>query len=470
MSRHQRMSMVLQVRDKAYAPMAKDSASSVRYRLAGRRGFLQVSTLAAGSLAAASVLPTALSEAATKRRAPKSAILFFLAGGPSHIDTYDMKPEQTAEIRGPFQACETSLPGLLLPEIMPAHHGLAKELAVVRSVTHHLSVHDDATHWLQTGYPLLNARARGQSHPAMGAVVSKLQGPRQEGMPAYVCVPEDYRTHMGFYLGASYLRSRHQALNSGGDPSLGNYRPPEFMLPKEISLPRLEDRQNLLRSLDRLAAQRDANVGYQDADDALTQAVELAGGPQARRAFDLEQEQPKTRDRYGRHAYGQGALLARRLIEAGSSLVVINLYEKDVDWWDDHTTIEKNLRARLPRYDQAFCALVSDLAERGLLDNTLVASFGEFGRSPRIDKGAGRGHWPAAMSAVLTGGGVKSGQIIGSTVADGSEPKDRPLSPGDLLASIYQVLGVDPQQSLTDSQGRPIPLLSSGLPIRELFA
>ena len=439
--------------------------SSIRYRFAGRRGFVQATTLAAAAIVAGG--STAIAKSSQPK---KSAILFFLAGGPSHIDTFDMKPDQTEEIRGPFKACETALPGLLLPELMPQHHGLAKNLAVIRSITHNLSVHDDATHWVQTGYPLLNARQRGQQNPAMGAVVSKLQGPRQPGMPAYVCVPEDYRTHMGFYLGASFLKGRHLALNAGGDPSLGNYRPPEFALPKEVTLPRLDDRRNLLRSLDRLAANTEAVAAFRDVDDALDQAVELAAGSRVRQAFDVSQETEQTREQYGRHAYGQGALLARRLIEAGTSLVVINLYEKDVDWWDDHYTIEKNLRARLPHYDRAFAALIHDLQQRGLLENTLVASFGEFGRGPRIDKLAGRGHWPAAMSAVLAGGGLRTGQIIGSTTADGGQPKDRPLGPGDLLASIYRVIGVDHQGTVADTQGRPIPVLSGGEPIRELFA
>ena len=186
-------------------------------------------------------------------------------------------------------------------------------------------------------------------------------------------------------------------------------------------------------------------------------------------AFDLSQESTELRDKYGRHAYGQSALLARRLVEAGVTFVVINLYEKDIDWWDDHYTIEKNLRKRLPVYDQALATLIEDLSERGMLDHTLVAAFGEFGRAPRIDQGAGRGHWPGAMTALLAGGGIRGGQIIGSTTSNGSEPKDRPLGPGDLLASIYRVVGVDHQATVRDRQSRPIPILESGEPIAELF-
>jgi uncharacterized protein (DUF1501 family) len=199
------------------------------------------------------------------------------------------------------------------------------------------------------------------------------------------------------------------------------------------------------------------------------QAVQLTLGSRARQAFDLAQEPETVRDRYGRHAYGQSALLARRLIEAGVRFVVINLYEKDVDWWDDHYTIEKNLRLRLPRYDQALATLIEDLTERGRLNDVLVAAFGEFGRAPRIDKNAGRGHWPGAMSVLLSGGGIRGGQVVGATQADGSEPKDRPLRPGDLLATIYRSIGIDHRRTLIDRQNRPIPLLPEGEPIRELL-
>jgi hypothetical protein len=380
-----------------------------------------------------------------------------------------MKPEMVAEIRGPFRPIDTRVPGMAVCELMPRHVEIADRLAVIRSTTHNLSVHDDATHWVQTGYPLLNARQRGQTHPSQGSVVARVRGAGQIGVPPYVCIPEDYRTHAGFYEGSAYLGARYLGLNAGGDPSLGNYLPPEFALPAEVTLPRLDDRQNLMQALDRLARQGDAIAAYRDVDEVQQQAVELTRGSQVRRAFDLSREAESVRADYGMHAYGQGALLARRLVEAGATFVVINLYEKDVDWWDDHYTIEKNLRKRLPVYDQAVAALVSDLAGRGILDRVLVGAFGEFGRAPRIDSNAGRGHWPAAMSAVLAGGGIRGGQIIGSTTSDGARPHERPLVPGDLLASIYHALGIDHAGTLLDRSQRPIPLLPEGEPIRELF-
>ena len=438
---------------------------------ASRRGFLKIGSLGLAGLSLPDLIRAQSARAAdaSTRRRGRAVILFFMAGGPSHIDMYDMKPDAPAEVRGPFEPIDTSLPGFQVCDLMPRHAKVADRMAVVRSITHNLSVHDDATHWVQTGYPLLNARQRGQQYPSQGSVFAAVRGPNRDGMPAYVCVPEDYRRHLGFYLSSAYLSSRYNAVNSGGDPSLGNYRPPEFVLPKEVSVSRLDDRRNLMTALDRFRGQVDSSDAYRSLDDVNQEALNLVTSPRAREAFDLSAEPAALKERYGMNAYGQSALLARRLVEAGVTFVNINLYEKDVDWWDDHYTIEPNLRKRLPRYDQALSTLIEDLAERGMTDEVLVAAFGEFGRAPRIDSYAGRGHWPGAMTAILSGGGLKCGQIVGSTTRDGAEPKDRPLGPEDLLATIYHVAGVDPQRTLQDRQARPIPLLPGGRPIRELI-
>lgn len=399
----------------------------------------------------------------------QGCILIWLAGGPSHIDTVDMKPAAPAEIRGPFKPIDTRLPGFSVCELLPLHAPLADKLSIVRSLQHTHSVHDDASHWVQTGYSLLGARERGQQQPAQGAVVSRLRGSNQPGVPAYVCIPEAYRRHVGFYQAASWLGARYDPVDGGGDPALGHYRPPEFALPLEMTAERLASRKALGEAIDSFRRQVDADAEPAAMDEMRRQAFELVAGERARAAFDVSREPEATREKYGRHAWGQAALMARRLVEAGVTFVTINLYEKDVDWWDDHYTIEKNLRKRLPIYDRAFCALVEDLHERGLAERVLVVSCGEFGRSPRIDKNAGRGHWPRAMHAVLSGGGIRSGQIIGATTADGGEPAERPLGPGDLLATIYRVLGIDHEQTLLDRQNRPIRLVDAGKPIAELF-
>lgn len=435
-----------------------------------RRSFLQLGTLGLAGLTGVDLTAASVARAAGEAPVKTSVILLWMAGGPSHIDTYDMKPQAPAEVRGPFQPIGTNLPGLDVCDLMPRHAAIADKLTVIRSLQHTLSVHDDASHWVQTGYPLLQARERGQQQPCQGAVVAKLRGPCEPGVPPYVCVPEDYRSHMGFYQAATYLGSRHNAVNAGGDPAAGKYRAPEFQLPTGVNLDRFAGRRELLRTFDTTRRQIDESGALGVMDETQRQAFDLITGSRARETFDITREPDALRDRYGRHGWGQATLMARRLVEAGVTFVTVNLYEKDVDWWDDHYVIEKNLKQRLPIYDQALSALIEDLHDRGLAERVLVVACGEFGRGPRIDSNVGRGHWCRAMHAVLSGGGIRSGQIIGSTTSNGGEPSDRPLGPGDLLASIYQVLGIDHNTYLPDYQGRPTRLVEHGEPIRELFA
>lgn len=429
-----------------------------------RRSFLRVGSLGLGGLTLPAVLRQRQALAAPDRK-DTAVILFWMAGGPSHIDTWDMKPAAPAEVRGPFKPIPTRVPGLTLCDLLPRQAALADRFSLVRSLRHTLSVHDDASHWVQTGYPLPQARTRGQLYPAQGAAVSRARGPNKPGLPAYVCIPEAYHSQQGFYQAAAYLGRTHDPVNAGADPKLGNYRRPEFALPADVTLPRLSDRRELLRAFDGLHRRADGR----GLDGTHREAFELVAGPRARDAFDLSREPDRLHDRYGRHAWGQAALLARRLAEAGSTFVTINLYEKDVDWWDDHAGIEKNLRRRLPPFDQSLSALVEDLHDRGLSDRVLVAAFGEFGRGPRIDAQAGRGHWPGAMTALLSGGGVRGGRVVGATSADGGSVRDRPLGPGDLLATIYRVLGIDPETTFPDAQARPVRLVDEGSAIRELF-
>jgi hypothetical protein len=434
-----------------------------------RRSFLKLGSLGIVGLSLPELLTIRQAQAASERR-DTAVILFWMAGGPSHIDTYDLKPNATDQIRGPFKPIKTNQPGLDVCELLPRHTKIADKLTIVRSLHHSLNVHDDASHWVQTGFPLLNARQRGQSNPSQGSVVSYLRGTKQQDLPPYVCIPEAYSSAKGFYQTASFLGARYNPLAGGGDPSLGKYRLPEFVLPADMTLPRLEHRRELLKTLNGMVQNVERSGVLADLDPVQQQAFELVAGPRAREAFDVSREPAALREKYGKHAWGQSALLARRLVEVGASFVTINLYEADVDWWDDHTTIETGLKRRLPKYDQALSTLIEDLHDRGLAERVLVVACGEFGRAPRVDDKGGRGHWPRAMSALLSGGGIKGGQVIGSTVADGSEPKDRPLGPGDLLASIYRVLGINHEQFLRDQQNRPIRLVEAGEPIKELFS
>ena len=435
-----------------------------------RRSVLQLGTLALAGLTGSNLTTSQVAQGGADRAPRTSVILLWMAGGPSHIDMYDMKPQAPAEIRGPFQTIHTNQPGIDVCELLPRHAAIGDKLTVIRSLHHHLGVHDDASHWVQTGYPLLQARERGQQQPCQGSVAAKLCGSVQEGVPPYVCVPEDYRSHMGFYQAATYLGSRYNAVNGGGDPATGKYRPPEFQLPTEINLERFAGRRALLKAFDQSIRQIESTGRLGEMDENQRQAFDLISSSKSREIFDVTQEADATRERYGRHGWGQATLMARRLVEAGVTFVTVNLYEKDVDWWDDHYVIEKNLRKRLPIYDQALSALIEDLQERGLSERVLVVACGEFGRAPRIDQHAGRGHWPRAMHAVLSGGGIKMGQVIGSTTSNGGEPADRPLGPGDLLASIYRVLGIDHNTYLPDAQERPLRLVEQGEPIEELFS
>ena len=435
-----------------------------------RRSFLKVGSLGMGGLTLPNLLAHQASAAAAgnNTRRDTAVILFWMAGGPSHIDTFDPKPDATEAIRGPFSTIDTNVGGMRISDQLPRLAKLADRYSIVRSLHHEHGVHDDASHWVQTGMPLLSARERGQQHPAQGAVVSKVCGARAEGVPPYVCIPEAYSSRLGFYQNAAFLGPKHLPINGGGDPKLGKYRLPEFTLPAELTFDRIENRRLLQAHLDTLSRNIDHSAPVAALDEARRKAYELVAGPQAREAFDLSREPEALRERYGKHFWGQSALLARRLVEAGVTFVTINLYEADVDWWDDHTTIERNLRNRLPRFDQSLATLIEDLQERGLAERVLVGAFGEFGRNPRVDAAAGRGHWPRAMSALLSGGGLRTGQIVGSTVPDGGEPRDRALRPADLLATMYHALGIDHEQFVRDPQNRPIRVLDSGAPIREL--
>lgn len=434
-----------------------------------RRSILQLGTLTLGGLTGFNLTNPGLTRANTAASARPSVILLWMAGGPSHIDMYDRKPNAPEQVRGPFSSIDTNLPGLQVCELMPGHATIGNRLAVIRSLHHTLPDHDDASNWVQTGYPVPQVRPKGQQQPCQGSVIAKLLGPVKPGVPAYVCVPEDYRSHLGFFQAATYLGSRYNAVNAGGDPSLGRYRPPEFHLPQEITLNRFGGRRELLNTFDGIRREADISGAVRGMDEVQQQAFDLISGSKARELFDLSHEPDSLRDRYGRHGWGQATLMARRLVEAGVGFVTVNLYEKDVDWWDDHYVIEKNLRKRLPIYDQAFSTLIEDLAARGLSQQVLVVAVGEFGRSPVVDKAAGRGHWCRAMSAVLSGGGIREGQIIGSTTSNAGEPASRPLGPGDLLASIYRVVGIDHDTYLPDRQNRPTRLTEHGEPISELF-
>lgn len=434
-----------------------------------RRGFLKIGALGMGGLTLPGILRLREAQAARSRK-DTSVILYWMSGGPSHIDMYDMKPDAPAEVRGPFRPVPTRASGLSLCELLPGHVRVADKLAIVRSLQHHNYDHFDAAHWVQTGYHIPKIMGRGQLYPCQGSVVSQIRGANQRGMPPYMCIPEAYSPRLAFFQEAAYLGADHNPVNAGGEPAYrGRIMRPQFSLSEELSVKRTEDRRELLRRIDTAARQVETSEAFRYRDQSYQRAFELITSTRVKEALDISREPVTLRAKYGEHPWGKATLLARRLVESGVTFVTINHYEADIDWWDDHYTIEKNLRKRLPPYDQALSALIEDLHARGLGEKVLLVACGEFGRGPRIDQLAGRGHWAKAMSALLAGGGIKGGQVVGATTANGGEPKDRPLGPGDLLATIYQVLGIDPEGSLPDRQGRPVRLVESGKAIGELF-
>jgi hypothetical protein len=432
-----------------------------------RRGFLKIGSLGLAGLA----LPEWLRASESSGRRKRAVILYWMAGGPSHIDTYDMKPNAAAQVRGPFRPAATNVPGLQFCEQFTRQAALADKLSIVRSLTHSNFDHFDAAHWVQTGHHVPGLMGRGQPYPSQGSVVSMKRGPNEPGMPAYVCIPEAWGAARGFYQHAGFLGAAYNPLSAGGSALSERYHlnRPELVLGADMTLRRVDDRRALQRSIQDLARAGESSPAMQAMDRYYQRAFELVTSPRVQAAFDLSREPVRLQERYGNHAWGQAALLARRLVEAGVTFVTINHFEAEIDWWDDHYHLEANLRRRLPIYDQAVGTLIEDLHQRGLADDVLVAAFGEFGRSPVIDAQGGRGHWARAWHALLSGGGVRGGRVVGATTANGGEPRERAVGPADLLATIYHAVGIDPHESMSDRQNRPLRL-ADGEPIRELFA
>lgn len=431
-----------------------------------RRSLLKIGALGLGSF----VLPDLLRLRAHARaegnaNSDTAVILLWMDGGPSHFETYDPKPDAPAEYRGPFQAIRTNVTGIQLGENLPGHARIADKIAVVRSLAHRESGHGSAVKNLNTGHlHPANTNEGSFLYPAIGANTAKCREQERRGLPHYVCVPSAgiFKTEVG---GGAYLGSAYDPFAASPADGAGALIPPA-----DLSPARLQNRRALLSSLDRLRRDVDAS-GMMEGMDAFTQqAFEMVTGRAAREALDLSREPARVRSRYGVEAaidrsqpWGPCCLLARRLVEAGVTYVGIGM-----GGWDDHGEgIVEKLPRRARIFDQAVTALIEDLYARGLDRKVLVLAWGEFGRTPRINRG-GRDHWPGSMSAMLAGGGLRMGQAVGSTNARGERPQDRPAHPNDVLATVYRHLGVDHRHAFVNPQGRPIPLLPNGEPIAEL--
>lgn len=426
-----------------------------------RRSFLKIGSLGIGGLTLPNLLRqqahAAQSGLPTKR---KSVILVWLAGGPSHIDMYDLKPDSPAEFRGEFRPIATNVPGIDIGEHLPRQAKIMDKLAIVRSAFHTNAGHGMGSQWMLTGYqPTIEVN--DNIYPCIGSVVSRMQGANDPGVPAYVNLPRQLGFGKAAYLGASF-----NPFSPENDPNSDGFQVRNLRLPGRVDLARLERRQQLLGTLDTVRRDLDLRGDIAGLDTFYRDALEMVTSDKAIKAFDIAKEESRLRDAYGRNDLGQSCLLARRLVEAGVTFAAVQAG----GGWDTHGDNFKQLKDNLlPKYDQAISALVQDIYDRGLQDDVLVMSFGEFGRTPRINPGAGRDHWPGAMSVLYAGGGLKMGQAIGSTNDKAEYPTSKPFSPGCVLSTMYHVLGIDYHHAFYDQARRPLPILNEGRPIADLI-
>jgi hypothetical protein len=423
-----------------------------------RRTFLKVGSLALGGLTLPGLLRLRAAEKSSGPR--RSVILVWLAGGPSHIDMYDLKPSAPAEIRGEFKPIATNVPGIQIGEHLPHQARIMDKMALLRSAYHTNAGHGMGAQWMLTGYqPTIEVN--DNIYPSCGSVVARTRGPNEPGLPAYVNLPRVLSLGKAAYLGASY-----NPFAPDNDPNSPGFQVRNLRLPGRVDASRLGRRRELLQELDRIRRDVDSRGDMVGLDTFYRDAMEMVTNTKAQNAFDVNKEPPALRDRYGRNDMGQCCLLARRLVEAGVTFVTIQAG----GGWDTHGNNFKELKDKLlPNYDRAVAALVSDVYDRGLQDEVLVMTMGEFGRTPRINPQAGRDHWPGAMSIVYAGGGLKMGQAIGTTNANGEAPTSKPATVGCVLSTMYHVLGIDYHHAFYDQAQRPLPILSEGEPIADLI-
>jgi hypothetical protein len=451
-----------------------------------RRQFLKIGSLALGGLGLHGILPWKLQANQAGDSLPDTSVIFiWLPGGPPHMETYDMKPDAPEEYRGDFRPIHTVVPGIDVCEHLPLHARVADRFTLIRSIAHNFADHGGGHKRFLTGRDPRSPVGFVNDHPMVGSMVAQVRGQRSDGVPNYVCGTDPGRSHIDvFSFGSAYLGPSTHPFTVAGDPAA-----PNFEVQNLQALPgvqeQLQPRLQLLSRFDTANPDMDASGTMRAIDTYRQRALGLLTTDAARRAFDLSREPARVRERYGMHRYGQRALLARRLVEAGASFVTMVMENPtfpgepmptDVTYnWDSHAVnchIFTDSRYRFPMYDRAVTALIEDLYERGLDRKVLLIVTGEFGRTPRISYAngrPGRDHWPQAMSLLVSGGGFRMGQVIGSTNSRGEHPKDRPLTPNDLWATMFQHLGIDYNNtSFLDHSGRPMPILPYGSPIAEL--
>jgi hypothetical protein len=438
------------------------SHSQALVHVGSRRWFLQTGM---AGLAGLSLLDTLRLQAATNSptRDKKSVILFWLSGGPSHIDTWDPKPNAPREIRGPYRTIPTSVPAIQVCEHLPLQAQIMHKLNILRAVDCSASNHTPIT--MQAGNPLARRTDDGKDgggYPSMGSIAAKFRGPNAPNMPAFVGLADSWTSDV---WGAGKMGSQYE-------PTKGTELAGRLAMPEGITVNRLQDRRELRRQFDDLSRRLDRASAAEPLERFNQAALDMVTSGKVQKAFDIGQETDAMRDAYGRISIGEKALLARRLVEAGSTFVLVSGAWGYFDHHGDEVRwrgIEKGLTPLLPTIDRVIYTLVNDLESRGLLDSTLVLMMGEFGRGPVINKTAGREHWTNVMSMLVAGGGLPCGQTIGSTDGRGYGIKDGRVTPSDLAATVFRHLGIGLDSHWTDPQGRPTPILTEGgRPIPEL--
>jgi len=426
-----------------------------------RRDFLRVGALAPIGFSLGHLLgakaASAKTPAAEGKGKAKSVILVYLGGGLSHHDSFDLKPDAPSEIRGKYNSIKSNVTGLHVGELLPMMAQTMNKVALIRSGSHNNDHHETATNWVLSG----RFGSAFGDYPAMGAVTAHETG-FHGALPPYVSIPKN--PAFTWELGRSaYLGGKYESFRAG-DPNQPNYKVRDLTAAETLDAKRAERRKELLGTVDTLgkSVQGDDQIGT--FDEFHQRAAEMILSPQAQSAFDLEQEKKELRDRYGRTTFGQSCLLARRLVERGVKFVTVNS-----GGWDHHAKIWDGLEKMLPDFDRGFSALIKDLADTGMLSETLVACFGEFGRTPKINKDNGRDHWGPVASLLFAGAGVQGGRVIGASDRTGTSVTDRPVKPPDVAATIYNALGIDHHGWLNAPDGRPIEILSEGEPVSELY-
>lgn len=431
-----------------------------------RRGLLQAGLGGLIGLSMPDLLKLQAATAAkgkqTQGSRPDTAVIYLeMAGGPTQHETYDPKPDAAIEYRGPLNAVSTALPGESFCELMPQQAAIADRLAIIRSIHHNSSSHGTSSHMTQTGYYLNDNQNRNNEMPCIGSYTAKMRGANASGVPAFVSIPRTMR-----YGGAAWLGKGNNPLETSRSADDARFEVPNLTLLSGIDQDRLSDRRQLLSGFDTARRIVDNHGAAEATDEFTRQAFEMVTGDAARSAFAIDEEEDATRDRYGRNSIGQNILLAKRLVERGVTFVTVRV--NTLGSWDDHNGIEKRMRAKGPALDQGIASLVNDLYETGLARKVMVLAMGEFGRTPRVNRNAGRDHWGRVMSVMMSGGNLKVGQIVGASDSSGGVPVESPYRPENVLAAVYQHLGIDPSLTFPDNAGRPRYLLEVRDLIREL--